>query len=65
MGVIMNIIIGQNTYGWYVCKQKNPNEALYLHNDGKWRKSTDCGGKYTGYFPTKEEAEETYKKYPA
>lgn len=54
-------------YGkWYVIKHSDSLGAdLYLHRDGIWRVTTfniNCGD-YTGYFDTKEDAEDALLNY--
>lgn len=45
---------------WYVSKTVGV-KFKYLHRDGVWRDATvNENDEYTGYFDTKEEAEETY-----
>ena len=59
-----HIKVDENKYGWYIWARVD-DTGYYLHNDGTWRKSTALGEKYTGYYATKELAEETLKKFPA
>ncbi len=46
---------------WYISKPISSNKSKYLHKDGIWRDSTvNEKDEYTGYFDSKEEAEEAY-----
>ena len=45
---------------WYIADDEN--SMRYLHSDGVWRNSTSNGGRYTGYFDTRNEAAECLQK---
>lgn len=53
-------------HGWYVSVISDGKECFcdrYLHSDGEIRKSTYFNGKYTGYFPTKQDAKLAIKAF--
>jgi len=58
----MKYHIGKNVdFGWYV---SNPQTKEYLHPDGVWRDSTmNSKGEYTGYYSSKEEANNILKNF--
>lgn len=54
-----------NTHEWTGCQMANDDypPSNYLHKDGEWRGVTMHNNEWTGYYDTKEEAEETLKRF--
>ncbi len=55
-----NLSVQERKGEWYVYRQYLGYEN-YLHHDGVWRNSTLHQGKWSGYFTTKQSADEALK----